>query len=79
MTDDNEHSDSSGIERRVLLAAASGLSLPALMGSAAAQTGKVGTDSNPYQSAYVTEIKFESRTSDPSSPDNGEMWYRSDV
>jgi len=46
---------------------------------AATPSGEVGTPSNPYLRAYVDRMVWIGRTSDPSSPDDGTVWYRSDL
>lgn len=43
------------------------------------QAGEAGTQSNPYDIAWVTTVNYDGRTSDPSSPDDGTSWYRSDL
>lgn len=45
----------------------------------AAASGEVGTSTNPYLRAYVDRMVWVGRTSDPSSPDDGTVWYRSDL
>jgi len=64
--------------RAALAAVLSTVGLAGLTGQVSAQSGNVGTSSNPYQTAYVDTLTFVGRTSDPSSPSDGQMWYRSD-
>lgn len=77
--EDNEELDSAS--RRQLLAAVGVAAAGAtgyFAGSASAATpaGTVGTSTNPYLRAYVDTIAFVD-TSDPSSPDDGTLWYNS--
>lgn len=65
--------------RAAIASVVSAVGLAGLTGQVSAQSGKVGTNSNPYNTAFVTIVDFEARTSDPSSPNNGTMWYRGDV
>lgn len=39
----------------------------------------IGTDTRPLNAIETKHIAFETRTSDPSSPLKGEVWYRSDL
>lgn len=57
-----------------------GGALVATSGTAAAQAtpgGNVGSASNPALKVYTDVFHFNERTSDPSSPEDGEMWYNS--
>jgi hypothetical protein len=45
----------------------------------AAAAGVIGTSTNPYTRAYVTTVNFEDLGADPSSPDDGTMWYNSNA
>lgn len=70
--------------RRNLLVGVAGLGAAGLFGAgrASAQStpsGEIGTSSNPYLRAYVDRKVFTNRTSDPSSPEDGTQWYRSDL
>jgi hypothetical protein len=43
-----------------------------------APSGTIGAD-EPYERAYIHRQVFIGRTSDPSSPPDGTMWYREDL
>lgn len=84
-TDTNTDEQSSkSVSRRAYLTGVAGLGAAGVFaaGRASAQTapeGTVGTPTNPYLVAYIDRMNFSARTTDPSSPDDGELWYRSDL
>lgn len=52
------------------------------LGGAAGQSnpeGEIGTAANPYLRAHLDEARFIARSSDPSNPDDGTLWYRGDL
>lgn len=69
--------------RRAVLAGLAGLGAAGLFASkASAQeepSGTVGTPTNPYLVAHIERAEFVGRTDDPSDPDDGTIWYRSDL
>jgi len=65
--------------RAAIASIVSAVGLAGLTGNVSAQSGNVGTSSNPYQTAYLDTLTFVGRTSDPSSPVEGQIWYRSDL
>lgn len=75
--------DEHDVSRRMVLAGAAGLAAAGasgyLVGNTTAQTadpvGEVGTSSNPYLIAFVDRMHFVARSSDPSSPADGTIWY----
>lgn len=42
---------------------------------AATPSGEVGTAAEPFRRAYADRMVFVPRTTDPSSPANGTLWY----
>lgn len=80
--DNEEQSDEWTVSRRDVLAAAgiaaAGPTLGFLAGTAEADShaGTVGTDSQRFR-VWADRVVLVERTSDPSSPDNGEIWYNS--
>lgn len=71
------------ISRRTMLTGAFGLAAAGSAGffvgqvQAADPAGEVGTSTNPYLRAYVDRMVFTPRSSDPSSPADGTLWYNS--
>lgn len=73
------------MSRRAVLATAVGIAGAGaaghLTGRAAADdgsaSGTIGTASNPAMRVYVDTYHFHERTSDPSSPSDGTIWYNS--
>jgi hypothetical protein len=43
--------------------------------AAATPAGDVASASDPAEYVYTDKVNFNPRTSDPSSPDDGTMWY----
>ena len=75
-----------GYSRRSVIAAAAGIAAAGAMGvyatgdASAAPTGTfpvAGED--PLLKIRADRVRLVGRTSDPSSPDDGTMWYRSDL
>lgn len=83
MTETNEEEEQDETTRRALLAAigiaGAGAAGYGVGNAEAAASGEVGTPTNPYLRAYVDRMVWIGRTSDPSSPDDGTVWYRSDL
>lgn len=80
-----EAQQASGQTRRRLLATAAGVAgagaLGAYSGLASGQpsgTFPASTD-DPLLKIRADRIRLIGRTSDPSGPDDGELWYRSDL
>ena len=71
--------DDTTTRRTVMAAAVSVLGISALTGQASAQTGTVGTSSKPYSKAYLYALVFEGLSDDPTSPAEGQIWYRGDL
>jgi len=73
-----------GVSRRQLTKAA-GIALAGAVGGAAvasqtaeaAPAGEIGTSSNPLLQTHTDRLVLNERTSDPSSPVDGELWYNS--
>jgi len=73
-----------GVSRRQVTKAA-GIALAGAVGGAAvasqtveaAPSGEIGTSANPLLQTHVDRLVFNERTSDPSSPADGELWYNS--
>lgn len=73
------------MSRRAVLATAVGIAGAGaaghLSGRAAASdgsaSGQIGTAAKPALRVYVDTFHFHERTTDPSSPANGSMWYNS--
>lgn len=54
----------------------------AMSGGASAQTlgsGEIASQANPALRVYVNRVHFVDLGSDPSSPDDGSMWYNSNA
>lgn len=72
------------VSRRQVTKAA-GIALAGAVGGAAvasqtveaAPSGEIGTASNPLLQTHVDRLVLNERTSDPSSPADGELWYNS--
>jgi len=45
----------------------------------AAPAGEIGTSSSPLLQTHTDRLVLNERTSDPSSPTNGEVWYNSNA
>lgn len=41
-------------------------------------SGEIGTDTAPFETAYLSSMTFVGRDSDPSDPDDGMLWYNED-
>lgn len=83
MASDDDTTESAQTTRRGIMAAllaAVGLG-GFYAGSATADdgsaSGQVGTSAEPALHIYTESVVFHERTSDPSSPDDGTMWYNS--
>lgn len=80
-----ENAKQQSTSRRALLASAVGVAAAGASGywsgiasGQSAPSGTIGAD-EPYERAYINRQVFIGRTSDPSSPPNGTMWYREDL
>lgn len=89
-TDEAEEQASENvIDRRQFMAAGAGAVLGSGMigyaageaeaDSATAPSGTVGSASDPFERIYADRLVFVERTSDPSSPADGTIWYNSDA
>jgi len=83
-TDTNDTDEEHSTARRAVLTGLAGLGAAGVFGAgrASAQStpeGQVGTDTNPYLVAHMERLQFSARTSDPSSPSDGLVWYRGDL
>jgi len=83
MTEDTD-TDTTEVDRRQVLASAAGIASAGAAGyllgtgnAAAAPSGEVGTSADPLLHAFADSMVLTERTSDVSSPSNGEMWYNS--
>jgi len=73
-----------GVSRRQVTKAA-GIALAGAVGGAAvasqtaeaAPAGEIGTSLSPLLQTHVDRLVLNERTSDPSSPADGELWYNS--
>jgi len=82
--DEREAPYLTAVSRRQLTKAA-GIALAGAVGGAAvasqtaeaAPAGEIGTSSNPLLQTHVDRLVLNERTSDPSSPADGELWYNS--
>jgi hypothetical protein len=84
MTDETTDDETDRTRRNVLVSVAGlgALGLGFGAGQASGQSapdGEIGTSSNPYLRAWIDRQVFVGRTSDPSSPADGTMWYREDL
>lgn len=86
MTEQSDTTDSTDNDhtRRAILAGAAGIASIGATGlltqaAAADPAGQVGTSADPYQHIYMDTASFVGRTTDPSSPADGTIWYRSDL
>ena len=82
---DQDSDDGSDMTRRAILGGTvallgtGGWLAYAVERAKAAAAGVIGTSTNPYTRAYVTTVNFEDLGADPSSPDDGTMWYNSNA
>ena len=84
MSEKTNDEDDESIGRRAMLTGIAGLGAAGLFsaGRVSAQSdpeNEIGTAENPYLRAYIDRQLFVGRTSDPSSPEDGTMWYREDL
>lgn len=85
MTDTDDETDASDSRtRRNVLVGLAGLGAAGVFGAGrasaqASASGEVGTPSNPYLRAYIDTVNFTARTTDPSSPADGTLWYNQDA
>lgn len=76
-----------GLTRRQFILATGYLAMGATLGGAVVQalaetasadpSGQRGTASDPLELVYTDQLVLHERTSDPSSPANGTLWYNS--
>lgn len=83
MSGDDDTDDSRTTRRGALaLIGAAGLYAAGWVSNAAAQvvpSGTIGSDSEPALTVYADTVNYSPRTSDPSSPDDGESWFNEDA
>lgn len=82
MSDDD--SDEARTTRRAVfgLIGAVALYLGGWVSNAVAQvtpSGTIANDSEPALTVYADTVNYYPRTSDPSSPDDGESWFNEDA
>lgn len=86
MSEHTHDNDQDELTRRKVLASAAGIAAAGAFGVYATGTADAApsgtfpeTTDDPLLKIRADRIRLIGRTSDPSSPDNGTMWYRSDL
>ena len=79
---EHDNTDRRSVVKATLLAAAAsivGFGAGASTTAAQEPSGDVGTAATPFDRAHVNIMSFVARTSDPSDPDDGTMWYNEEA